>query len=350
MLAAVLTAPGVLEIQDRPTLVPGAGEAVLDVHLAGVCGTDLALYSGDYPVPLPLVLGHEFVGRVASVGAGADPALVGRRATAEINNSCPQNSESPCVACQMGMPTHCLRRTTTGIVAHDGAFAQQICVPVDNLHLLPDGLTDREAVFVEPLAAALQTFDMSPLKPGQTVVVLGAGRLGYLVAGVARARGARVLAVARSQASCDRIERLLEVETLQSGSPDEVVAKVLDWVAIQRGQASSEKMGADHVVEATGSGSSEILALASRLVRPRGTIHLKSTPGAFTPGISLTDLVVNEVRLQGSRCGRFAPAIEFLAKRLFPVAELVSEEYPLAQAALALERARHVSKVVLRCL
>ncbi len=349
MLAAVLTAPGVLEIQDRPALVPERGEAVLDVHLAGVCGTDLALYSGDYPVPLPLVLGHEFVGRVASVGDKSDSDLVGRRATAEINNSCPPDCESPCVACQNGLPTHCLRRTVTGIIAHDGAFAQQIRVPVDNLRFLPEDLSDREAVLVEPLAAALQTFEMSPLEPSQTVVVLGAGRLGYLIAGVARARGARVLAVARSQATCDRVRSLLGIETLPCDSTEEVIAGVLDWVARQRGQASPEKMGADHVVEATGSGSSEILALASRLVRPRGTIHLKSTPGAFAPGIPLTDLVVNEVRLQGSRCGRFAPAIEFLSRRPFPVAELVSEEYPLAQAALALERARHVSKVVLRC-
>ena len=340
MLAAALTAPGKIELEERPPLRPAPGEAVLDVALAGVCGTDLALYSGDYPVPLPLVPGHEFVGRVAAVADDVDQALVGRRATAEINNTCLARGFEPlCPLCAAGLETHCRERTVTGIVGHDGAFAGQVRVPAANLHRVPDGVSDIEAVFIEPLAAALETFEMAPLAAGETVVVLGVGRLGYLIAGVAKALGARVLAVARSEEKCARAREWLGVEAWRLESQDALVERVRDWAS----------PGAHHVVETTGSGDAAVLALAARLVRPRGTIHLKSTPGAFTPGVPLTDLVVNEVRLQGSRCGPFDKAIALLTKRPFPVAELVAEEAPLEEAGRAIPRAREVSKVVLRC-
>ena len=354
MLAAVLTAPRHIEIQRRHRLRPRPHEMLLSVTLAGVCGTDLALYSGNYPVPLPLVPGHEFVGRIEEVGEGGDRSWIGRRATAEINNSCrAERKECLCEACRRGLDTHCSTRTVLGIMNHDGAFAEQICVPAANVHLVPDEIADREGVFIEPLAAALQTFEMAPLAPGDQVVVLGGGRLGYLIAGVAEALGGEVLVVSRTEFKCRRAREHLGVVAHRMESSEDLIHRVREWTG---------GLGASHVVEATGfshglaqtsgggaNAADDILGLAAQLVRPRGVIDLKSTPGVAAPGIPLTKIVVDEIRLQGSRCGPFAKAIDLMKGHPFPVAELIEEEFSLEETAQALERASQVSKVVIRC-
>lgn len=344
---AVLTKPRHIEIKTKPNPELADHEARIAVSLAGICGTDLAIYKGDYRVPLPLVLGHEFCGRVVEVGAGVDPRLIGRRCTAEINNDCLSRLAEPCEACRRQMPSHCQTRTVLGITECAGAFAQNLIVPAGNVHGLPDAISDEVAVFVEPVAAALQTFEMAELGTAETVgfskdhpplvVVLGVGRLGLLVAAVARSLGARVIGVSRSQASLDRAQAFCD-EVISAERPDIVVTRIRQ----QTGQ-----LGADYVVEATASPLG--LHFASQIVRPRGVIALKSTPGLPVDRLNLTALVVNEVRLQGSRCGPFDKAIEFIRSGAVDLKPLVTSTYPLDEIVPALEAAAHATKVLVQC-
>ena len=242
--AAVLHSPQHLIMEQRAKPQIGDKEALIRVGMAGVCGTDIAIYSGNYTVPLPLVLGHEFVGVVVEIGSQVSPELVGKLATAEINNTCVSyGSDSPCAACARGMPNHCLRRTVLGIMEYDGAFAELVKVPANNIHPLTPGISLEEAVFIEPLAAAIQTFKLTEVRPGDIVVVLGAGRLGILVVAVAAIMGARVAAVSRSE---DKLERCLKygASLAINAASEDVVSRVM---------AFTEGLGADVVVEATGS-------------------------------------------------------------------------------------------------
>jgi threonine dehydrogenase-like Zn-dependent dehydrogenase len=336
--AAVLVAPRRIELRDLSIPMIESHEALVRVHAAGVCGTDLALESGDYRATLPLVLGHEWVGSVEAVGDARDSALPGRRVVGEINNHClARRFEEPCAACTAGLPTHCLTRTVTGIDRHPGAFAERLIAPSANLLPVPDDLPDAAAILIEPLAAALQTFEMTPLAGGETVVVLGCGRLGVLAALVAQALGARVLAFARRPAHRELAARV-GVEVTLAASDGEIVEQV---------RKATRGLGVDLVVEATG--SADGLALALACVRPRGTIALKSTPGLPAGHFDLTRAVVNEVRLQGSRCGSFARALAFWERHRPPLERLVEAEFPLDQIARALARARDPGKVMIRC-
>lgn len=336
--AAVLVEPRRIELQERAVAAPASHEALIRVRAAGVCGTDLAIHDGNYPVPLPVVLGHEWVGTVEAVGGDSGADLVGKRVVGEINNHCAANGRAqPCAACEAGLPTHCLERTVTGIIGHDGAFAERVVVPTLTLRAVPDGMSDEAAIFVEPLAAALQTFAMRPLNGEETVAVLGCGRLGVLIAVVAKSLGARVLAYADDEAYATLAARLdLAVTThLPAGA---LAAHVKD---------STRGLGADVVVEATG--SPDGLAIALDCVRPRGTIALKSTPGLPVERFDLTRAVVDEIRLQGSRCGDFAEAIEFWKRHRPPLERLIEAEFPLDQIDRAIERAHQPGKVLVRC-
>jgi len=296
-------------------------------------------------VPLPLVLGHEFSGVVTEVGSEKYKALLGRSCTAEINNSCLAREEAdPCEACRRGMPTHCQTRTVVGIDRYDGAYAHEIIVPAANIHVLPETISNRAAVFVEPLAAALQTFEMASLQQKENpmdappwVVVLGVGRLGFLATIVAKAMGARVIGISRSERSLALAAQYCDV-VLSGDRPDLAVTAVREHTG---------GLGADYVVEATASPLG--LHFAAQLVRPRGVIALKSTPGLPVDGLNLTSLVVNEVRLQGSRCGDFAKAIDFMAQSAISFEEIITAQFPLTSAAAALEEAEHASKVAIQC-
>ena len=289
-------------------------------------------------MPLPLVLGHEWVGTVEAVGDAGGREWIGRRVVGEINDHCLAMGRTPlCAACAAGLPTHCLERWVTGIVHRQGAFAERLVTATANLRPVPAEMSDEAAVFVEPLAAALQTFALTPLKPGQTVAVLGCGRLGVLVAVVAKTQGAQVLAFADRRDYWALAQRV-GVQVEDQLSADEIVERVGEF---------TRKLGADVVVEATGSPGG--LALALDCVRPRGTIALKSTPGLPVERFDLTRVVVNEVRLQGSRCGDFNTAIQFWEEHGPPLERLIEAEFPLDQTAEAIARAHQPGKVLVRC-
>ena len=291
---------------DVPGPVPPPGEALVRVLVAGVCNTDLELVRGYYP--FTGIPGHEFVGRVESA-PGAE-GWEGKRVVGEINASCGR-----CAACAAGRRTHCERRTVLGIVERNGAFADYLTLPVLNLHEVPAGLADDEAVFTEPLAAALEIQEQVRIGPGDRVVVVGDGKLGNLVAQTLALTGCAVTVIGRHGAK----RALLEQRGIDTGGAD----------AIRAGQA-------DIVVECTG--NSEGLELARTAVRPRGTIVLKSTYAGRT-SLDISRIVVDEVTLVGSRCGPFAPALRLLAERRVDVASLVHARFPLGGAVAAFAEA-----------
>ncbi len=303
MRALTLDAGGV-RVADLPEPTPGADAAVVRVALAGVCDTDLQLARGY--LGFRGVLGHEFVGTVEDGPA----EWRGRRVVGEINFACGR-----CEACARGLGRHCPSRRVMGIQDADGAFAERVALPAANLHAVPDALSDANAVFVEPLAAAFEILEQVDLEPGERCVVLGDGKLGLLVAQVLDAAGARVLAVGHHEAKLGLLARR-GIET----------ALERDW----------RPEPTPLVVEATGSARG--LAAALVATRPRGTLVLKSTV-AEHPSVDLAPLVIHEIRLVGSRCGPFAPGLAARASGAIDVAALVDERVPLARAGDALERA-----------
>jgi len=303
---------------DVPLPAPPAGEALVRVSLAGVCNTDLELVRGYYPYTG--VPGHEFVGLVERA-AGA-PEWVGRRVVGEINAAC-----GACATCLAGRRTHCERRSVLGIVARDGAFATHLILPVENLHAVPEGVPDEVAVFTEPTAAAFELQEQVRVSPSDRVVVIGAGKLGNLVAQTLAATGCRLLAVGRSK----RPLALLAARGISTATAEGI-----------------EPRRADLAVECTG--SPEGLELARRAVRPRGTIVLKSTYHGKA-AIDMAPFVVDEITLVGSRCGPFAPALASLASGEVDPLPLVEARYPLAEAVAAFDHAARPGalKILVEC-
>jgi threonine dehydrogenase-like Zn-dependent dehydrogenase len=292
------------------------GEVIIRVHLAGICATDLEIlrgYLGFGGVP-----GHEFVGTVVA----GSKRLQGRRVVAEINCAC-----GACDMCKRGMPRHCRRRTVLGIDGRDGAFAGLVSVPERNCHIVPDAISDEQAVFVEPLAAAVQVIKLQPIDRSMDVVVLGAGRLGLLVAQVLKLQGCGLRVVGRNRETLAVCERHgIQVTELPDLVPEPVH---------------------DVVVDCTG--SVEGLRLAMEMCRPLGTIVLKSTY-AEPAKIDLAPLVINEIRVVGNRCGPFPEALDLLRGRKVAVEEIISRTYPLRQGNEAFAAARLAGniKVLLR--
>lgn len=278
------------------------GEVYVDVKLAGICETDLQLCRGY--MGFQGVLGHEFVG-VARSGR-----FKGQRVVGEINCACGQ-----CDVCRVGLRTHCPYRTVIGILNHDGAFADTVIVPEENLHAIPDHLENSQAVFVEPVAAACRIAEQLPVK-GQKVVVLGDGRLGNLCAQVLRHQGASVTVVGKHDAKLQLLQEL-KINTL-----------TLNDIPADR--------CADIVVDCTGSPTG--LETAVRIVKSCGTIVLKTTV-ADRQQMHMAPLVIEEITVIGSRCGPFQPAIELLAKGAVRTDLLVSARYPLTEATEAFDRA-----------
>lgn len=334
--AAVLTAPGSIEIRELPVPSLEPWEALVRVRYAGVCGTDLAIFSGSYATNFPIVVGHEFAGEVVDVGDTEYSDWIGMRVTAEINNTCVSRQEKDlCPLCRAGLTSHCQTRTVLGIAGADGVFAELVRVPVRNLYALPESVQSHLGVFVEPLAAAIQTFELTPLAPGVSVVVFGAGRLGVLACKVASLKGARVIAVSRSPYKLQLAKKMGANVLIDADGKDPRE----EVIALTNG------VGADVVVEATG--TREGLALALDMVRPRGTICAKSTPGGDIPAFPLTRVVVDEITIQGSRCGPFGKAIRMMARHQLGLDVLISERYPLSEMARALEAAKSKFKVLI---
>jgi len=305
-----------LSVRDVP--VPDAaacGEALIRVRLSGICGTDLELTRGYYPYTG--VLGHEFVGEVIE---SPDGEWLGARVVGEINAAC-----TTCPTCRAGRPTHCEARTVLGIVNRDGAHAEYLTLPLANLHRVPDSVSDDAAVFTEPLAAAVEILQQVHIAPTDRVLLIGAGRLGQLVAQVLALTGAELHVVARHALQ----RALLRARSIPTCAEEDVAARAYDVV-----------------VEATGSPSG--LDLARRALRPRGTLVLKSTyAGEVT--LDLSPFVVDEITVVGSRCGPFAPALRLLERGDVDPTPLVAERYPLEDAVEAMDRAaqRGVMKVLL---
>lgn len=278
---------------DLPEPTPNVDEVVVDVVQAGICETDLQLAKGY--MGFSGVLGHEFVG-VATTGS-----LAGRRVVGEINCSCRN-----CPRCYSGLRNHCGRRTVIGIDRHDGAFAEHLTVPEQNLHVIPDSVADDEAVFVEPLAAALQIGEQVSLNSSDCVAVLGDGRMGYLCAQAIRRTAPEVTVVSKHREKAARFESQgFRTLALESEESDQVF---------------------DVVVDCTGSASG--LPLALRLIRPRGTIIMKTTVAA-EHRLSLAAVVIDEISIIGSRCGPFDKAIQALQDKSIDVSNLITHRYPL---------------------
>jgi len=313
-------------------------EALIKVNYAGICGTDIAIYNGDYKVPLPLILGHEFTGKVIESGEDVSNKLIGKRITAEINNTCLSYPKRiKCSACKKGLPTHCLERTVLGIINANGAFAQFVKVPAKNIHILPDNISVEEGVFIEPLAAAIQTFELSKFKIGDKVIILGIGRLGVLICSIANSLGADVIAISRSKEKLKRA-KIYGASEVIDGNDFNLISKVKEL---------TDGLGADIVVESTG--SEKGFNLAINLVRPRGTVALKSTHGIQINDVNSTKIAVDEIKIQGSRCGPFSKAIEFLNSKKIDVKPLISEIFPLDETVEALKLAQQEPKILIKC-
>lgn len=313
MQAVVLGPDGVRFQPNYQPPEPRPGEIPVRILKAGVCETDLQLIRGY--MGFQGVLGHEFVG-IAKAGR-----FKGQRVAGEIN--CPCGS---CDTCRKGLGNHCPHRTVVGILNHDGVFAETVCLPEANLHPIPDSLSDDEAVFVEPVAAAFQIPAQLDLAAFDEVLVLGDGRLGNLSAQVLHKAGCRVRVIGKHPEKLDRLTRL-GIDTA-----------LLETVRLEP--------SADLVVDCTGSPSG--LSAALSLVRPRGTVVLKTTTAAET-GPNLAAAVIHEVTVVGSRCGPFPRAIEALAAGEIEVNSLVSARFPLSEITTALECAQSpgVLKVLL---
>ena len=283
------------------------GEALVRVLAVGVCNTDLEIVRGY--ARFRGTLGHEFVGVVER---SEDARLEGARVVGEINCGC-----GVCALCAAGDPRHCANRTVLGIVGRDGAMAEYVSLPERNLLRVPDTVSDDEAVFVEPLAAALEILEQVTIGSETRVALVGDGKLGLLIGQVLVAARTNVTAFGRHESKLRLLaERGAETRLAGDGA----------W--------GGEPF--DVVVEASGSGAG--FAVAQRIVRPRGTIVLKSTIHGDVP-FDATSLIVNEVTLVGSRCGRFEPALDLLAARRVDVRSMISRRMRLGDGPAVLDAA-----------
>jgi threonine dehydrogenase-like Zn-dependent dehydrogenase len=294
--------PVVVE-RDEPSVPPG--DALVRVRVAGICGTDLEIARGY--MKFVGVAGHEFVGVVERA---PDPLWEGRRVVGEINVPCGR-----CSICRAGLPRHCPERTVLGIVGRDGAFAEYLTLPMANLHAVPDSIEDDVAVFTEPLAAAYEILEQVEMPESGRVLVLGDGRLGQLCAVVLAGAGAPPLVCGRHAKKLQRLGKFgLETADEHSDLPTCF----------------------DLVVEATG--SPDGLRRALDLVRPTGTIVLKSTYHGDAL-LALAGVVINEVRIVGSRCGPFEPALDHLSRESSIVDGMVDARYSIRDVDEAFEHA-----------
>jgi threonine dehydrogenase-like Zn-dependent dehydrogenase len=317
-MKALVVRAGALALEEVPTPAPG-GDCLVRVTMAGICGTDLQIlegYAGFSGIP-----GHEFVGVVESAPA-QDAHWIGRRVVGEINVGCGR-----CEWCLKGVKEHCTDRSVVGIRNRSGAFAEYLVLPATNLHHVPDTIDDRAAVFVEPVAAACRIFEQMDVAPESRVAIVGDGRMGLLVAQVVSTVATRVTVFGR-HAHKLAIARSLGVTAVDARSASEVPPRF------------------DIVVDVTG--RPEGLGRALHLVRPRGTVVMKSTFHGEAP-IESWPIVVDEVTLIGSRCGPFAPALELLAAGDVQVEPLIARVTTLADHASAFAEARTALKVLFDC-
>lgn len=273
------------EDYEKPTI--GPKESLVEVIISSICNTDKEILKG-YRPDFKGILGHEFVGKVVESN---NLSLIGERVVGEINENCGE-----CIYCKTGRPTHCTTRKVIGISGKDGCFAEYLVVKTDLLHLVPEEVPSEIAVFSEPLAAALEILEQVHIQPSTSVAVIGDGRLAYMIAQIISLTGADLTIVGRHE------------EKLATFAPfAKVTTKTAETFEI--------------VIDATGSPSG--LLMAQKLVRKKGTIVIKSTYAGKVE-IDMSDFVVNEITIKGSRCGPFEPALQLLKRGLihFPTIDL----------------------------
>ena len=296
---------GELRLDDVPVPQPQKGEALIRVLAAGICNTDLEITKGY--MKFTGIPGHEFVGIVEK---SPDEYWVGKRVVGEINCPC-----GVCTYCRLEMPRHCPNRSVLGIQNRNGAFAEFLTLPVNNLHLVPNSIRDDVAVFTEPLAAAFRILEQTQITGEHRVLILGDGKLAQLVAQVIWLKTKRVQCMGKHESKLELLRRL----GIPCMSCDEPI-----------------EPGADIVVEATG--SKEGLMRAMELVRPEGTIVLKTTV-AGTHDVAMSIPVIQEIKIIGSRCGPFRPALDALAVGIVEVRPLITEIFGIEHAVQAFQRA-----------
>ncbi|MEW6441091.1 MAG: alcohol dehydrogenase catalytic domain-containing protein [bacterium] len=290
---------------DVPVPERPAGEARIRVRMAGICNTDLEVLRGY--MGFSGILGHEFVGDVVEAD---DPLWIGKRVAGEINCPCRR-----CALCRKGLERHCPQRTVLGIVNRGGAFAEFLTLPEANLHVIPDAVSDEQGVFVEPLAAAFEILEQVKVSPSERVAVLGCGKLGLLAAQVLALAGCDLLVVCRHEQGLSRCRAV----GLRTALLEEM-----------------EKGSMDVVIEATG--NPDGFEAARTMLRPRGTLVLKSTV-AEKSCLHLAGLVVDEITVVGSRCGPFPPALRALEAGRVRLQGLIEQIVPFGRALQAFERA-----------
>jgi threonine dehydrogenase-like Zn-dependent dehydrogenase len=300
---------------EYPVPEPGEGEALVKVHCAGICNTDLEIIRGY--MDFTGIPGHEFAGVVEGTASGE---MVGRRVTGEINLTC-----GNCRYCLQNIHYHCTERSVLGILNRDGVFAEYVTLPVDNLHLIPDSVSDEEAVFVEPLAAALEILDQVHIRPDDDVCVLGDGKLGLLVGQVLASIACRLTVFGNHENKLSLLRKF--------GIRTEYVS-------------AAPERSFDIVIDCTGSLSGIDIAL--KVVRPRGTIVVKTTV-AESGLVDLNSIVIHEVTLIGSRCGPFPPSIRMIEQGRVDVLSLVNRVFKLEEGLRAFEYAsrKDVLKVLI---
>ena len=282
-------------------------QSLVKVDLAGICGTDLEILDGY--MQYRGILGHEFVGTVVD---SENPEIIGKRVVGEINAGCEK-----CDFCIKGMQRHCPGRSVLGILKHDGTFAEYLSLPEKNLHLLPESVTDEQGVFVEPLAAAFEIKEQLKLNQNWKVAIVGDGKLAQLIAKVLKLSCSDVACFGRHENKLSNLKKL------------GIITKI--------GISVTDEQSFDLVVEATGSSSG--FGDTMKLVRPRGTVILKSTI-ASRENLDLTPTIVNEITVIGSRCGLFKPAIGALATGMISIDDMVDSTFPLDHLSEAIKRAR----------
>jgi len=292
-------------------------ETIVKVRLAGICGTDLEILQGY--MSFEGVPGHEFVGVVTK---SKNKDLVGKRVVGEINVGCEK-----CESCKKGLQRHCPNRSVLGILNRDGAFAEYLSLPEKNLHVIPDSISDEQAVFLEPIAAAFEIKEQVSLNPDWNIAIVGDGRLAQLIAGVLKTVCLNITCFGKHE---NKLQRLATI-----------------GLKTKIGISQEQEKNFDLVVEATGSNSGFLDSM--RLVKPRGVVILKSTI-ASKKNLDLTPAVVNEITLVGSRCGPFRPAIDALATKKISVDGMIESEYTLDEFKEAFEHAKKSStlKIVLK--
>lgn len=314
-MRSVVFENGDIRFKRQPKPKRKSGEALIRVSLAGICNTDMEISRGymDYSG----ILGHEFTGRVVECD---DEKLLNKRVVGEINSGC-----GKCEYCLTGLERHCPHRDVLGIVDRPGCMADYLVLPEQNLHIIPDSVSNRQAVFTEPLAAACEISEQVHIRPDQKVLVIGDGKLAQLIARFLHAMHLDVLVAGKHQFKMD----LLNKNGIHT---------------IEASELSDQKF--DFVVEASGSAQGFLSALQN--TKPRGTIILKSTVAQGSE-INLAPLVINEINVVGSRCGLFQPALRILQNGRVNTEDLITAIFPAEKSEEAFQTAadRSALKVII---